>query len=303
MSNQSLFLLSQNVSLLTPQNNIRHFKGIANSGQPFEHDGKPTIVDLNSLSYHDKIPALLLHDREKRIGFGSLKVKNQQLWIEGTLLDNEHANAIATEADKGFPWQMSAHVQAGTVEDLAPNQTAEVNGQLITAPMRILRHCHIPEVSFTPTGVDNNTSAVILSDQPQAKPKGTSMNPTELEQLKAEIEQLKKQLADVQAENTTLKAEKQKAEAQAKQTAIDAELSNHGFRKNSDGQWQGISANTLNVLLSVGLDDAKAMIADFSAKPHSAPAQFLFSEQFPQGKSPDNRTTNPLLELAKQRQV
>ena len=41
----------------------RTFSGIANSGKPFVYQGRRAIVDMASLTLSDKVPALLLHDR------------------------------------------------------------------------------------------------------------------------------------------------------------------------------------------------------------------------------------------------
>lgn len=271
------FYLSSEAVAVSTDDKIRTFTGVANSGKPFNYYGQRAIIDLSSVEFHDKVPALLLHDRDKRVGFGSLKVESHQLLIHGTLLDNDDAKAIASESDSGFPWQLSAHVQAGSTEELTGNQTAVVNGQTVNAPILILRHCKIPEVSFTPTGVDGETSAMILSDNSQPSSKGENMN--EIEQLKAELEKLKAQLNDKDAIIKQLQDEKQKAEDDAKKTAVEAELSNKGFSKNDKGEWQGISQTTVDVLLSQDVDKAKAMIADLSQVNKPTIPDFLLSEQ------------------------
>lgn len=143
----------------------RTFSGVANSGKPFTYQGKRAIVDMASLTLSDKVPALLLHDRNQRVGFGKLSIKDNALMIEGQLLDNDHAKSIIKDADTGFPWQMSAHVNSDDSYDLAEGETLTVNGQPIEYPCTILKNAVIREVSFTPTGVDNHTSAVILSDE------------------------------------------------------------------------------------------------------------------------------------------
>lgn len=281
----------------------RTFTGIANSGKPFNYGGQRAIIDLSTLSFHDKVPVLLQHDRDSRVGFGTLKVEHHQLLIDGTLLENEQAQKIAQDADDGFPFQMSAHVQAGSTEELTGNQTAEVNGQTITAPILILRHCFIPEVSFTPTGVDNQTSAIVLSDDPTSNPKaqpskGEHMNETE--QLKAELEKVKADNAQKDELIKQLQDEKQKAEAEAKKTAVEAELSNKGFTKEDKGVWQGISSTTVDVLLSTDVEKAKTMIADLAQTNKPNIPDFLLSEQHQAGQQ--QSTGNVLLDNAVARQ-
>lgn len=295
---QSFFLSAEVVQV---DNDKRAFTGVANSGKPFNYGGQRAIVDLSTLEFHDKVPVLLLHDREKRVGYGSLKVENHQLVMSGTLLNNDDAVAIAKESDDGFPWQMSAHVQAGSTEELTNGQTAVVNGQTVTAPILILRHCRIPEVSFTPTGVDNQTSAVILSDDGQPNAHTNQGETMTIEELKQQVAELQKKIETLEKENADLKTEKAQAEAEAKKTTVEAELSAKGFSKNDKGEWQGISQTTVDVLLSTDVDKAKAMIADLattqSNKPHLP--DFLLSEQH--GGQAQQSTGNALVDNAKAR--
>lgn len=305
MPKQNIYFLSQDVNVSpSTDNEPRKFTGVANSGKPFNYYGQRAIVDLSTLEFHEKVPALLLHDRDKRVGFGSLTVENHQLLMSGTLLDNEDAQAIAKEADGGFPWQLSVHIQAGSTEELTGNQTAEVNGQTITAPILILRHCKIPEVSFTPTGVDSETSAIVLSDDPTSNPtaqpsKGEKMN--EIEQLKAELEKVKAESAKKDELIKQLQDEKQKAEDEAKKSTVEAELSAKGFSKNDKGEWQGISSTTVDVLLSTDVEKAKAMIADLATTQTNKPnlPDFLLSEQHQAGQT--QNSGNALVDNAKAR--
>lgn len=287
----------------------RQFSGVANSGKPFNYYGARVIVDLENLSFADKVPALVEHERSKRAGFGTLSVKNNQLMINGTLLDNDFGNEVADDADAGFPWQMSAHVIAENEENLTGNSTAVVNGQTVTAPITILRNCRIPEVSFTPTGVDSETSAVILGDDGNnhlstPTPKDNTMT---LDEALAKIKELEdadkakdERIKALEDENAKLKA----SEAQAN---VDAQLSQAGFTKSDDGKWQGVSDTTYNVLLSQTADAARAMIGDLKlSQPNRQDAPgYLFGEQHkpnPNGGSQGgHQFSNSLVENAKAR--
>ncbi|MGM8900323.1 hypothetical protein ACS8FC_17040, partial [Psychrobacter sp. 1Y4] len=176
----------------------RKFSGVANSGKPFNHYGEMVIVDLTDIQYKTNVPALLLHDRAQRAGFGALSVTSNQLLINGTLLDNQFGREVAEESDAGFPWQMSAHINANSITELGQNETATVNGQTITGPMVILKNCSVSEISFTPTGVDNETSAIALGDdgktqttnsQPNTQ-KDTAMTPEEIAALQKQVTDL-----------------------------------------------------------------------------------------------------------------
>lgn len=198
----------------------RQFTGIANSGTPFEHFGVRAIVDMDSLTLSDKAPVLSLHDRGVRLGFGKLSLDGYTLKIDGTLLTNDDAKKLAADADDGFPWQMSAHISAGLAYDLTENETLTVNGQSYGYPLRVLKNCTVPEVSFTPTGVDKKTIAMILSNQfnPNHFNQGHAMtDQTSKTDPKAddEIAKLKQQIAALLAENKKLKADKHKIAVEA----------------------------------------------------------------------------------------
>ena len=311
-----VYLLSDvNVAPNDSTSNSRQFSGIANSGKPFNCYGIQTVIDLADIQYHDTVPALLEHERSKRAGFGKLSVENNQLVIKGTLLDNEFGNQIAEDADAGFPWQMSAHVIAGKTDELRQG-SATVNGQTVNAPILILRQCRIPEVSFTPTGVDDQTSAVVLGDDGKTTgnylsdlKKDNSMNLqealAEIETLKAKDAEKDQKIADLTAENDKLKASETKAQ-------VDAQLSQAGFKRTeNDEGWECLSAGTYNMLLSANSENAKAMITDLAkTQVTQAPAKpnlpnVLVGEQYPNGQQNQGQgvklSDNPLVANAQAR--
>lgn len=296
-----------------PATQKRTFTGIANSGKPFDHYGERVIVDFDNIDYLDKIPVLIEHERARRAGFGVLSVINNELIITGTLLDNECGQAVATEADAGFPWQMSAHIIAGSETILKNGETAIINGQTVQAPIKILQNCRVAEVSFTPTGVDNQTSATVLSDDGKTKPSQSQPNQKEnamtLEEALAEIakykaseEQKDKRIKELEDENAKLKA----SETQAQ---VDTELSLAGFSKTEDGKWQGVSDTTYQILLSQPFDKAKGLIGDLKLSTQSqqqtknAP-DYLFGEQYKPkttGSNDVQLSQNPLVRNAEVR--
>lgn len=304
-----------NTADITHQDGKRKFAGTANSGKPFNHNGKATIVDLSDISFAPKVPILLTHDRDKRVGFGTLNVIDNQLVVEGELLDNADATRLACDSDNGFPWQMSAHIIAEFEENLEDGQGAIVNGQTITGEIKILRKCRVSEVSFTPTGVDNQTTAVILSQTPPKTADKTTDKTTKtgvfmpnkkadssdnlgnldsqenaLTDLQKQIGELKKQIEILQAKNAQLKADKQKI-------AVEAKLSQKGYHQDTQGSWQGIEGAIVEVLLSMETDQAMTMID--AIRPKAVP-EFLLSEQY--NTATDNaKMDNPLLADAKAR--
>ena len=194
------------VALATRADDVRTFKGVANSGKPFGYGGYPTVVDLAELSHKASVPVLLEHSPLKMAGVCSLSVTADGLIAEGSLLSNEFGTQIAEAADQGFPWEMSVYAQAESYEELAAGAVLSVNGNEVTGPAVILRRCTIREVSFTAVGVDSETEAVVLSDGSPLpdifkQPLELSMTPEEkkaFDELKAEVDTLKAEKAEVE---------------------------------------------------------------------------------------------------------
>nr|DAY21061.1 MAG TPA: prohead serine protease [Caudoviricetes sp.] len=273
----------------------RTFSGVAHSGKPFTYKGQRAIVDLSTLSHKDAVPALLLHDRAARVGVGRLAVGADGLTISGTLLDNEHGKQVAAEADQGFPWQMSAHIDPARVESLPAGKTASVNGQTVTGPILILRNSDVREVSFTPTGVDKNTHAAVLGDEEDPENPNPQESNVNLEEALAKIAELEKQNEALQKKNDELVKEKEDLAAENRAAQVDAQLSAAGYVKGKDGKgWQGLSEKTYEVLLAAEADTAKAMIADLAPKNEQA-AGWLMSETHPGDDKPSG---NALLDDA-----
>ena len=274
------------VALATRADDVRTFKGVANSGKPFGYGGYPTVVDLAELSHKASVPVLLEHSPLKMAGVCSLSVTADGLIAEGSLLSNEFGTQIAEAADQGFPWEMSVYAQAESYEELAAGAVLSVNGNEVTGPAVILRRCTIREVSFTAVGVDSETEAVVLSDGSPLpdifkQPLELSMTPEEkqaFDELKAEVDTLK-------AEKAEAEKKLKEAEAAAKKNQVKAKLSAAGFKEVEDGKFEGLSDATMTVLLSADIAAAEAMIADLT--PKAAPSVVppaLFSEGAGSGK-------------------
>jgi len=273
----------------------RTFSGVAHSGKPFIYKGKRAIVDLSTLTHQDAVPALLLHDRAARVGVGRLAIGADGLTISGTLLDNEHGKQVAAEADQGFPWQMSAHIDPAQVESLPAGKSASVNGQTVTGPILILRNSDVREVSFTPTGVDKSTYAAVLGDEADPDNPNPQESNVNLEEALAKIAELEKQVEALQKTNDELAKEKEDLAAENRAAQVDAQLSAAGYVKSKDGKgWQGLSAKTYEVLLAADDDTAKAMIADLAPK-NEQTAGWLMSETHTDDNKPSG---NALLDDA-----
>lgn len=260
------------VALAGRADEVRTFKGTANSGKPFGYGGTQAVVDLEGLRHKASVPVLLEHSPVKMAGVCRLSVTADGLIAEGSLLSNEFGTQIAEAADQGFPWEMSVFVQAESYEELAAGAVLSVNGNEVTGPAVILRRCTIREVSFTAVGVDSETEAVVLSDGSPLpdifkQPVELSMTPEE-----------KKAFDDLQAEKAEVEQKLKAAEAENRKIRVKAKLSAAGFKEGEDGKFEGLSEATMTVLLSADPEAAAAMIADLKPKAAADLPKVLLSD-------------------------
>ena len=263
---------AQPVALAGRADEVRTFKGTANSGKPFGYGSRQTVVDLEGLRHKASVPVLLEHSPVKMAGVCRLSVTADGLIAEGSLLSNEFGTQIAEAADQGFPWEMSVYAQAESYEELAAGAVLSVNGNEVTGPAVILRRCTIREVSFTAVGVDSETEAVVLSDGSPLpdifkQPVELSMTPEE-----------KKAFDDLQAEKAEVEQKLKAAEAENRKIRVKAKLSAAGFKEGEDGKFEGLSEATMTVLLSADPEAAAAMIADLKPKATADLPKVLLSD-------------------------
>ena len=258
----------------------RRFTGIANSGKPFVLGGMATVIDFASITLKPKTAVLIEHDGSKIAGVAQLSITPAGLQADGTLLNNEHGKAVAEASDQGFPWEMSVYVQSARWEELAVNASAVVNGHAVHGPLLIMRDSKIREVSFTAVGVDDQTSAVSLSD-------GSPFvfNPLLQEQGMTPEEQ--KAFDDLKAELSAEKAKNAALEQEKKKLNVNAQLSAAGFKTGEDGKFLGLSDSTYAVLLSAEPEAATALIADLKPAEVSKPPMpnALLSDTVPAGNT------------------
>ena len=123
------------------------------------------VIDLTGMSMDKaKIPALLEHVRDWRVGFiDGCTVDESGFHETGAFLSNEQAQRIRTDAADGFPWQASIGVQARRIEELKEGEKAEVNGMTVEGPIDIWRKSSVFETSFCAFGADDDTAAIAMS--------------------------------------------------------------------------------------------------------------------------------------------
>lgn len=199
----------------------RKMRGVAYAGGVLSYYGDNIAIDLDSLKFDGKqIPLLRSHDRDRVVGYGHLMREGNALIVEGEMLNNDHASEITSAADEGLEWQMSVHIESRRT--LTRNAGDVVNGQAITVDeVTVLADGVIREVSFTPTGVDADTSARILSLSLKS-----NQEPDMNKELEQQVATLSAEKANLAAENETLKqqlAEQARAAKLAQLSALGVE--------------------------------------------------------------------------------
>lgn len=192
----------------------RKLRGVAYSGEPITgHSYWGTVAfDLSSTKAPNRLPVLIEHDRAQRAGFAAAEIGGQ-ITIDGELLDNQYGRSVAEEADAGFPWQLSVHIEPGEIAEVKAGATAKVNGHAVHGPAFIFRNSLIREVSLTPTGADHRTTAAVFSSAAVT----TDEDPTEennVNEHEQRISDLESQIQGLQASVTAITGERDSAIAE-----------------------------------------------------------------------------------------
>jgi hypothetical protein len=197
---------------LDAERKTRTFSGVANSGAAISRGPFGRMaVDLEGARLLSKTPVLLDHDAAQRVGFAALRYAEGALHAEGTLLKNALASSLASDADDGFPWQMSIYADPESVEDVPAGKTVTLNGREEQGPMTVLRRPLIRELSFTPTGADHQTPVQVLSQSYQEPSQMANDNAQELADLKTKMEAMTSQLDSLTSELESERAAKAEA--------------------------------------------------------------------------------------------
>jgi len=246
----------------------RAFSGIAYSGDVIHHGHWGNVIfDLSTTKTpHEKTPILIEHDRAQRAGFASLAFTDKIEIVNGQLIDTPHGHAVADEADAGFPWQMSVHIQPGSVDELKAGKTVTVNGRDVTGPVAVFRDSIIREVSFTPTGVDYQTTAAVFS-MPQEE-----RNSNAMEELKAQLEQAV-------------------ARAEASEAKL-AELVKEGRAAEIKAALGDVSEADMGVYLSLDETAFQTILATLKKMSEKKLPEHLFSAQATDGRSVEDKSTD-----------
>lgn len=249
----------------------RKMRGVAYAGGVLSYYGGNIAIDLDSLKFDGKqIPLLRSHDRDRVVGYGHLMREGNALIVEGEMLNNDHASEVTSAADEGLEWQMSVHIESRRT--LTRNAGDVVNGQAITVDdVTVLADGVIREVSFTPTGVDADTSARILS---------LSLKSDKEQPMNKELEQ---QVATLSAEKANLAAENETLKQQLAEQATTAKLAQLSAL--------GVEGERAAKLAKADDDTFAALVEQIQL---SAKQSAVMSASYEGGAAPETRP-NPLL--------
>ncbi len=151
--------------------------------------------DLEGMKFAKKrTPVLAEHFRDVRIGFTTKQDIKDQVIVEGPFLDNDDAQKLKADMEKGFPMEASLLVPPLIVEHVKEGESVKVNGNTLKGPGTVFRKSTIMEVSMCVFGFDSNTKSSAYADSDNQKIKfnliqeNTIMNGTEETQTVTEIE-------------------------------------------------------------------------------------------------------------------
>lgn len=143
------------------------FKGIANSGKPFQHwFWRNFAVNLQNMAVNkDSLPVLLDHWPDQRVGYTTrIEVTKNGVEVEGVILNSTpFGQEFMETSEEGFPWQMSVAVPPEKIIKLDHGEKTTVNGHEFVGPGHIFEKSTLREVTVTSLGADEQTDATLLS--------------------------------------------------------------------------------------------------------------------------------------------
>ena len=126
---------------------------------------EPIVIDLAGMSVPSVIPIVFGHDYslESVLGQGTGTV-GSQLVIEGAILAQcEAAMQVVQLGDRGYQWQASVGADVDEEYLVADGDTAQINGQSFTGPLRVVKRSTLRECSFVTLGADAATAVTITA--------------------------------------------------------------------------------------------------------------------------------------------
>lgn len=142
------------------------FRLVGNSGKPFGSDffGK-VIIDFENLKLR-KSPLVVLREHDPLLIAGTSRRTDDtdELVFEGKFSKvTETASEIKELLSEGVKFESSIRVEPKAIDFIDKGEEAEVNGQIVKGPIRILRDNLVSEASFVLFGRDRKTSGKLVA--------------------------------------------------------------------------------------------------------------------------------------------
>ena len=282
MSDKQLYFTFSPEIAIDPNSNLpTGFSGIAYSGGVVPNYGwyGDTAIDLASVTFPERIFALVNHDDEERAGHCRVWLEGDAIRVAGNFSKaTEAGRSVAAEFAEGAPWKLSVGFNAN-VEINDPPRSIDINGRSLIVNA-IFRNARILEVSFVPSDADPNTSVSAFSASPTIK-----QEPSMSDDLKAQVENLTAQLAAANSRADTAESALADSRKTARLSAVKALFSA------LDREYDDAKAAPY-------LEMSDAVFAAVSADLQAAkPArdESLFQQSAKSGKAPD---TQPQLNIS-----
>lgn len=126
--------------------------------------------DLDGMKFvKSRTPVLEEHFQQSRIGFTTKQDIIDKVIVEGPFLDNENAQKLSADIQKGFPMEASLFVEPSVIEHIKEGETTKVNGNLLKGPGTVFRKSMIWEVSMCVFGADSKTRSSVYADSDNKK--------------------------------------------------------------------------------------------------------------------------------------
>ena len=156
------------VEILAEGEEKNRFRLVGNSGKPFDsgYFGK-MIIDLENLKLR-KSPLPVLREHDTLLIAGNAKRVEAE---SGLVFEGEFSKTTATAKElkelfgESHKFESSIRIEPGAVDFIDKGEEAEINGQTVKGPMRILRDNMVSEVSFVLFGQDPNTSGKMIASE------------------------------------------------------------------------------------------------------------------------------------------
>jgi len=154
------------------QPDVRRFLIDAYTGAPVDLPfGGKLYIDVNGIDANSKIPILREHVRDRPVGFATPFIEDNQFYVDGRFSEySADAKEIISLADEGYPWEASIGIWAKGVRQLKPDESMTVNGHAVTGPATVWTQSKVREVSFVALGADENTAAIVMTDNAGVDP-------------------------------------------------------------------------------------------------------------------------------------